>query len=247
MQAIRVVFLGTGDAFAAGGRNQAAILIQHPQMSFLLDCGATTLSSLNKYHVPIEPIDGILLSHLHADHFSGLPFLFLHYMYIEPRTKPLRIFGPERLEETILQLNRIMYPSEASNHLPFDLNFTEIQLNRDYSMDVLQIEPFRAIHQENPPSFGYVLKLDGRTIVYTGDTGWSDELPIRAKDADLFICECSFYESEAPSHLSYPMIKERLVNCGAKKMVLTHLGQEVLQRSQDLDMKLAYDGSIVMI
>lgn len=247
MLPIRVIFLGTGDAFSAGGRNQSACLIQHPKVSVLLDCGATTLTSFNRHNIPMDPIDGILLSHLHGDHIAGLPFLFLHYVNIEPRTKSLRILGPESLETSIKQLYKIMYPNDASSPLPFELDFTEVQLRRKYSLDILQIEPFRARHQDSPPSYGYTLELDGRRIVYTGDTGWSDELPARAKGADLFICECSFYDTKLDTHLDYLTIKERLADCGYKKMVLTHFGQEVLEKSQQLDLKLAYDGSIVTL
>ena len=247
MQPIRVVFLGTGDAFSAGGRNQSACLIQHPQATLLLDCGATTLTSLNRYNIPADPIDGILISHLHGDHIAGLPFLFLHYMYIEPRTKSLSILGPEGLEGRVRQLYETMYPGDAATPLPFELVFTEVQLRQKYSVDIIRFEPFRVRHQDNPPSYGYTIELDGRRIVYTGDTGWTDELPVRAKGADLFICECSFYESQAAGHLSYPEIKQRLAGCGHKKMVLTHLGCEVLERSRELDLKLAYDGSVVML
>ena len=213
----------------------------------MLDCGATTLTSFNRHNIPMDPIDGILLSHLHGDHIAGLPFLFLHYVNIEPRTKSLRILGPESLETSIKQLYKIMYPNDASSPLPFELDFTEVQLRRKYSLDILQIEPFRARHQDSPPSYGYTLELDGRRIVYTGDTGWSDELPARAKGADLFICECSFYDTKLDTHLDYLTIKERLADCGYKKMVLTHFGQEVLEKSQQLDLKLAYDGSIVTL
>jgi ribonuclease BN (tRNA processing enzyme) len=247
MEPIRVVFLGTGDAYSAGGRNQAAILVEHPRVTLLMDCGAMTLAALNRHKTPIASIDAILLSHLHGDHFAGLPFLFLYYIYIEPRVKPLRILGPEGLEDRILQLFRDTYPGDSSNPLPFPVEFTEIRIDGRYSVDILEIEPFRARHQENPPSFGYSINLDGRRIVYTGDTGWTDELPERAKGADLFICECSFYDSQIDIHLDYPTIDQRLRNCGYKKMVLTHLGQEVLERSQDLDLKLAYDGSVVIL
>lgn len=247
MQPIRVVFLGTGDAYSAGGRNQSACLIEHPQATLLLDCGATTLASLNRYNISIEPVNGILISHLHGDHIVGLPFLFLHYVYIEPRTRPLSILGPEGLEGRIKHLYAAMYPGDAATPLPFELNFTEVQLEQKYSVDILRIEPFRARHQDNPPSYGYTIELDGRKIVYTGDTGWTDELPARAKGADLFICECSFYDTKLDTHLDYLTIKEHLADCGHKKMVLTHFGQEVLQRSRELDLKLAYDGSVVML
>jgi ribonuclease BN (tRNA processing enzyme) len=247
MQPIRVLFLGTGDAFSAGGRNQAAILIQHPQVSLLLDCGATALTSLKKHDVSLDPIDGILLSHLHGDHFSGLPFVFLHYLYVEPRTKPLKILGPEGLEERIMQLYRTMYPNDASIPPPYEMDFTEIQILQNYSIDVLQIEPFPARHQQHPPSFGFTINLDGRRIVYTGDTGWSDELPVRAEGADLFICECSYYDTQLDTHLNYKTIAKQLSNCGYKKMVLTHLGDEVLERIQELELEVVYDGSVILL
>ncbi len=247
MQPIRVVFLGTGDAFSAGGRNQSAYLVQHPQVTLLLDCGATILASLNRYGISTEPIDGILLSHLHGDHIAGLPFLLMHYMYVEPRTRPLRILGPEGLEGRIKQLYEAMYPGDASAPFPFELDFTEVRLRQKYAVDILRIEPFRARHQDNRPSYGYTLELDGRKIVYTGDTGWTDELPVRAEGADLFICECSFYESQAAGHLSYPEIRKRLAGCGCRKMVLTHLGREVLERSREVDLELARDGSVITL
>ena len=145
MQPIRVLFLGTGDAFSAGGRNQAAILIQHPQVSLLLDCGATALTSLKKHDVSLDPIDGILLSHLHGDHFSGLPFVFLHYLYVEPRTKPLKILGPEGLEERIMQLYRTMYPNDASIPPPYELDFTEIQILQIIYFGFLLVLPIYSI------------------------------------------------------------------------------------------------------
>ncbi|MBN2243044.1 MAG: MBL fold metallo-hydrolase, partial [Acidobacteria bacterium] len=244
MQPIRVVFLGTGDAFSAGGRNQSAYIIQHPKVTLLLDCGATTLTSLNRHNIPIGPIDGILLSHLHGDHIAGLPFLFLHYTHIEPRARPLRILGPEGLEERIKQLYALMYPGDANIPSPFELDFTEVRPGQNHSLDILRVGPFPAKHQDHPPSYGYVLDLDGRKIVYTGDTGWTDELPARANGADLFICECSFYESSAASHLSYPTIRERLSGCGAKKIILTHLGREVLRKGRQPDLELAHDGLV---
>lgn len=247
MQQIRVVFLGTGDAYSAGGSNQSAYIIQHPQATVLLDCGATILASLNRYNISAGPIDAILISHLHGDHIAGFPFLLLHYVYIEPRTKPLRILGPEGLEKRIRELYAAMYPGEAAGSLPFELNFTEVQLNQEYSVDILGIKPFRTKHQDDPPSYGYTLELDSKKIVYTGDTGWTDELPVLAKGADLFICECSFYESEAAGHLNYPTIRRRLSDCGARRLILTHAGCEVLDRSNQLELEFARDGLVVTL
>jgi len=247
MKPIRVVFLGTGDAFSAGGRNQAAIYIRHPDVSFLLDCGATTLAALNRHNFTFEPLDYILISHLHGDHIAGLPFLFLHLCYIEPRTRTLEILGPDGVEDRTLQLFKAMYPDAAAEPLPFGLNFTAIHPHEPISVDGLEIEPFPVPHMQNPPSMGFSLELDGRRIVYSGDSGWTDELPKQANGADLFICECSFYESEAAQHLNYPTIAERLTGCGAKKIILTHLGREMLQHKEKPDLQLACDGSAIQL
>jgi ribonuclease BN (tRNA processing enzyme) len=241
------LFLGTGDAFSAGGRNQAAILIRHPEISFLLDCGATTLPAVNSRQLSLEPLDCILISHLHGDHIGGLPFLFLHYCYIEPRVRPLEIFGPETSERRIRQLYQAMYPDAASAPLPFELAFTPLRAGEPHISGGLKIEPFRVPHLKEPPSLGYSLELDGRRIVYSGDSGWTEELAIRAKGADLFICECSFYESEAPHHLNYPTIKNRLADCGARRLILTHAGCEVLDKEDRLELELARDGSEIKI
>jgi ribonuclease BN (tRNA processing enzyme) len=247
MQPIKIVFLGTGDAFSAGGRNQAAILIQHPEITFLLDCGATTLAALNRQNLSFEDLDFILLSHLHGDHIGGLPFLFLHFCYIEPRSKALEILGPKGLDERTRQLFRAMYADAASEPLPFDLSFTPLEPHSRHRINKLTIMPFPVPHMEDPPSFGFSLELDGRRIVYSGDSGWTEELALQAKDADLFICECSFYESEAAYHLNYPLIVERLAGCGARRLVLTHIGQEVLQHSKQPDIEIAGDGSVLTL
>ena len=83
--------------------------------------------------------------------------------------------------------------------------------------------------------------------MYTGDTGWSDELPVRAEGADLFICECSYYDTQLDTHLNYKTIAKQLSNCGYKKMVLTHLGDEVLERIQELELEVVYDGSVILL
>jgi ribonuclease BN (tRNA processing enzyme) len=247
MQPIKVTFLGTGDAFSAGGRQQAAILVQHPDASFLMDCGATILAALNNQNLSFETLDYIILSHLHGDHIGGLPFLFLHLCYIEPRSRALEILGPEGLDERIYQLYKAMYSDAASEPLPFELIFTPLKPKKQHIAGALKIEPFHVPHLKYPPSLGYSLELDGRRIVYSGDSGWTEELAAYAKDADLFICECSFYESQAPHHLNYPTIVERLADCGARRMVLTHLGQEVLERIDQLDLEFVNDGSVVTL
>jgi ribonuclease BN (tRNA processing enzyme) len=248
MQPVHVHFLGTGDAFSAGGRRQASYLIQGSCGSLLLDCGATALGALKQFNLPVESIDWILLSHLHGDHFAGLPFFLLHYVYVEPRSRPLKIIGPEGLKGRVELIFRAMYPDSALEPLPYKLEFVELHPGRaPLSMDELLINPFRVPHQKQPPSLGLEIRVDGRRIVYSGDTGWTEDLVTRSKHADLLICECSFFETRMETHLDYGRIAENSARFGARRVILTHLGQEVLRRQQEIGLEMAHDGLVVTL
>jgi ribonuclease BN (tRNA processing enzyme) len=96
-------------------------------------------------------------------------------------------------------------------------------------------------------AFGCEISVGGRKIVYSGDTGWTDDLIAQTQNADLFICECSYFETRLATHLDYLQIEENLERFGSKRIVLTHLGQEVLRRSRRIDLEMAYDGLIVVL
>lgn len=245
MQPVRLTFLGTGDAFSAGGRHLAAYLIEHPRGSVLLDCGPTILASLNRHNLSANRIDAILISHFHGDHLAGLPFLFLHYTYIEPRSRPLKIIGPPDVESRVMMIFRAMYADSAEEPLPFALEFMEVRPQEQILFDGLRIDAFHALHQEHPPSLGFEIAAGDRKIVYSGDCGWTEELLAHTQNADLFLCECSFYESRYWMHLDYPRIAENAARFGAKRIMLTHLGREVLRRQGEITLEIAHDGLVI--
>jgi ribonuclease BN (tRNA processing enzyme) len=251
MHTVRIIFLGTGDAFFAGGRHQAAYLIESPIASaegnLLLDCGATALASLNRQNVRVESIDAIFLSHFHGDHIAGLPFLFLHYIYIAPRRRPLKIIGPPGVESRIRKLFQAMYADVAAEPLPFTLEFFETSPQAEFSCGGIRLHPFPVPHQEQPISLGCEIEAGGRKIVYTGDSGWTEDLIARAQNADLFICECSYFETRLPMHLDYLRIMENLDRFNAKRIILTHLGEEVLKQQQKVNVEMACDGLSILL
>jgi ribonuclease BN (tRNA processing enzyme) len=240
--AAQILFLGAGDAFSAGGRHQAGYLVAANEAMILLDCGATTLASLKREGIPAGRIDTVFISHLHGDHFAGLPFLFLEYTYVEPRRRPLRIVGPPGMRNRVRELFLAMYSDAGSRPLPFDLDFIELRPGMRTQAGPATLEPFRVPHQQTELSLGLNMALDGPRIVYSGDTGWTDDLITRSEGADLFICECSFFETRLDSHLDYPRIAENRHRFGVGRMILTHLGREVLARRSEIDMELAHDG-----
>jgi len=247
MQPVRVSFLGTGDAFSAAGRHHASYLVAGGGSTFLLDCGATTLASLKRGGIDATAIDLILISHLHGDHFCGLPFLFLEYLFERPRQRPLRIAGPPGTEERVHALFRAAYKELAAKPLPFALEFTEMPPDQPVTFGPVHVEPFRVPHQEREISLGLRVGVAGRTLLYSGDTGWTDELIVRSADTDLFICECCFFDTRVPFHLDYPRIADQRTRFGTKRLILTHLGREVLARRHEVDIELAAEGLTIEV
>jgi len=208
----------------------------------LLDCGPGTLASLKRHDLNASPIDTVVLSHFHGDHFAGLPFLFLEFTYVEPRVKPLRIVGPPEVEERVMLLFRAMYADSASAPLPYKLQFIEAKPGKELVVDGTRIDAFRVPHLEYPDSYGYAIRSGDQTIVYSGDTGWTEDLLVHTEGSDLFICECSFFETRLAMHLDYPRISDNLGRFASKRIVLTHLGAEVLKRRAEIELEMAHDG-----
>jgi len=247
MASTEVRFLGTGDAFCTAGRNQASYLVKGGAGTLLLDCGATTLSALKRQELDPAAIDAVLLSHLHGDHFAGLPFLFLEYMFETPRRRPLKICGPPETEERVRELFHATYRELAARGVPFGLEFTELLPHRTLELCGSLITPFRVPHQETEISLGFGIDTGRHRILYSGDTGWTEDLVIQAQGTDLFICECCFFETRVPSHLDYPCLQANHDRFGTSRLILTHVGREVLARQHEIGMEIATDGLAVTL
>ncbi len=247
MTSLSVLFLGTGDAFSSGGRNQSACLIRAATTSVLLDCGATALAALKRAGLRSGEIETILVSHFHGDHFSGLPFVYLDSIYSEPRSRPLYIAGPPGIRERAEELFRATYRDAAARPLPIPLVYMEMHHGQSIRIGEAAIEPFRVPHEETDAALGFRLTLEGKRILYSGDAGWTEDFITFSQGTDLFICECSRFDARVPSHLDYKRILENRSRFGTRRLILTHLGEEVLSHSAEMEIELARDGMIFEI
>jgi ribonuclease BN (tRNA processing enzyme) len=242
---VSVTFVGAGDAFNAAGRCHACYFVRAPSTSFLLDCGPTVLLGLQQAGLKTNDVDAVFVSHLHGDHFAGLPFLFLAWLYESPRDRPVTIVGPPGTEQRVEELYRAMYRDLAGRPMPFEVRFVEVEPGKRRTFGPIELLPFRVPHQETDVSLGFRVAVDGSTITYSGDTGWTEELVVQSQGADLFICECCFYETRVDFHLDYPRLLENHHRFGCRRLVLTHIGREVHAHRADLTLEIAHDGMTV--
>jgi ribonuclease BN (tRNA processing enzyme) len=236
------LFIGTSDAFGAGGRRQSAILLRAPQGAVLIDCGATTGTGLADLGIDRNEIDAILVSHFHGDHFGGIPLLLLAALYEDERRHPLRIAGPVGIERRVRKLADAMgYPME-DRQWDFPVIFEELPPGREIELGPARVSSFETLHQPDSSPHGLILQAGPRRIAYSGDTGWFEALPQRVAGADLFICECTYHSFEFEYHLNHKGLVERreLFDCG--RMLITHLGSEMTDRRGELDFETADDG-----
>lgn len=242
---VRVTFLGAGDAFNSGGRCHACYLVSAPSACVLLDCGPTALMALKRDGARVADIDAVFISHLHGDHFAGIPFLLLDSLYETHRQRPLTVVGPAGIKERVFDLYRAMYRELSNRALPFAFDFIEATPGESLRVGAVTLLPFRVPHQEQETSLGLRLAVDGKTILYSGDTGWTEELVTQSQNVDLFICECCYYETRVDFHLDYPRLVEQATRFGCRRLVLTHVGREVLAQRDKLVHEVASDGMVV--
>jgi ribonuclease BN (tRNA processing enzyme) len=241
---VRLTFLGTGDAFASQGRFQSGYLIEANGCHILMEAGPTVLCAMKRMGFAPANIDIILISHLHGDHFGGLPFLVLEYLWESPRHKPLKIAGPPHLKERTWNLFNTMFPFSNGNieRVRRYLAFSELEPGHRARLGKLQVESMRVPHMKRDLALALKLGIAGKTIVFSGDTGWTDDLLRFTSGADLFLCECTYFENQLPIHLNYPLLEAKRENLGVKRLVLTHVGREVLERGAQVKMEIATDG-----
>ncbi|MDQ6674970.1 MAG: MBL fold metallo-hydrolase, partial [Chloroflexota bacterium] len=120
-----VTFLGSGDAFGSGGRLQACIALRWDGQHVLLDCGASSLIALRRSGIEPTSVDTILISHLHGDHFGGLPFFILDQQFSR-RERPLLVAGPPGLKARTQQAMEVFFPGSSETRQCFELQWVEL-------------------------------------------------------------------------------------------------------------------------
>ena len=206
--------VGMMGGFPAKDAPCSGYLIEQDGFKLLLDCGSGVAQGLQQY-VDINEIDHVVLSHYHYDHYSDVGvmlFARLVNTMLEKADRPLTIYGLESEE-----MKRRVEEVPHSKFVPYD------------ERSVLQIGPFQVEFQKNiHPVETCAIKVstDEKSIVYTADTSFTEDLVEFAKGTDLLISECSFYEGmdgTSSGHMNAQEVGILAEKSGAKEVLLSHL------------------------
>jgi len=230
---MRLTVIGSGDAFGSGGRFNTCFMVEADGRTILLDCGASSPVALKARGIDLNVIDGVVLSHLHGDHFGALPFLLLDWHFHYRRERTLTIAGPPGTRARLDAALEVFFPRSSRNSWRFPLQVVEIEPGDPREVLDFSINTAEVVHQSGAPSTAVRLERGGRVLGYSGDTEWTDALVPIADGADLFILECYDYARDLSGHMSFARLKQNHASLRARRIMLTHMNPTMLARCEE--------------
>jgi ribonuclease BN (tRNA processing enzyme) len=155
------------------------------------------------------------------------------------------VTGPKGIEARFLTAAEALYPGITTAKRGFDLTFIEYQEQKPLAVGGVTVVPFEVKHPSGALPYALRFELEGKVLAFTGDTGWVEVLCEVARGADLFISECFQYDVVLPIHLDYATIDANYQRLGAKRVLLTHMGEAMLSNAGNVDAAryvIAHDG-----
>lgn len=248
---MQLTVIGSGDAFGSGGRLQTSFYVRDGDHRFLVDCGASAMIGLERQGLSPNDIRTIFISHLHGDHFAGLVWWKIHAHHVARRQEKLTIAGPVGLEKRLYDACEALFPGSGKLPPRFDLEFIEFEARRSVDINGIRLTAFPGEHPSSALSASLRLDIGTKTLSYSGDTEWVDDLLECANGADLFITECYSYDQTAvPYHLNWQVLSQKIAALGARRIMLTHMNRNMLANRDKVThpaIILADDGMIVNI
>ena len=243
---MRLTFLGSGDAFGSGGRfNTCFHLERAAHGNVLIDCGASSMVAIRKWQVDPNAISTVLVSHLHGDHFGGLPFFLLDAQLVSRRTAPLILAGPPGFRERLMTVMEAMFAGST-------------KVERKFTLEIRELDTARAGGAERPR--GHALPdeaLQRRAVLCAEhrDRGQGADLfrrhrmgrgadPGRPRRRPLHLRGLFLRQGDEVPHRLHDLAR-RLPEIGAKRTIVTHMSAELLGRQGEIALEAAHDGLVV--
>jgi ribonuclease BN (tRNA processing enzyme) len=245
VRAVEITFVGSGDAFGSGGRFQTCIRLRADGATALVDCGATSLTAMRSQGVDPGEVGTVVLTHLHGDHFGGLPFLVLDGQFTR-RTAPLTVLGPAGTRDRLHAAMETSYPGSTRVRRRFEVEVVELDgAGGAHRAGPLTVRSWEVDHASGAPALAVRVDAGGSGFGYSGDTAWTPAVARAADGVDVFACEAYTWDEPVRYHLSYGTLREHEDELAAGRLVLTHMGPKMLGRLRDAEHPAAVDGLVL--
>ncbi len=195
-QDLKVTLLGTGSPAPIMDRFGPSILVEAGKQKLLFDCGRGAAQRIQQNKIPFAEVDALFLTHLHSDHVVGIPDLWLTG-WVQGRTIPLRVWGPAGTREMMAHLEQA-YQFDIHIRRDVDEKLSSqgaVVLAKDIEQGVvyenggIKVTAFVVDHGPVKPALGYRVDFGGHSVVFSGDTRYSENLIRFSEGADVLIHE----------------------------------------------------------
>jgi len=177
-KAFEITVLGTSSATPTKYRHPSAQYVRLEGSYLLLDCGEGAQRQLSRYGLRVLKISHVFVTHLHGDHYFGLPGLITS-MALYGRTEPLVIVGPPALESIIQVLI-----TESDSVLPYELQY--VQTQTESIKTVVETEQFKVVSvplKHRVPCTGFLVQEKGPELKLNVDACVKYKVPVEQYDA----------------------------------------------------------------
>jgi len=212
--------LGSGTCIPTVDRGPSGLALSFGSHLILFDGGGGSLRQMPRLGLDFRKVDFHCLTHFHPDHVIDLISLLfaMNYTVDFTRFDPLRIIGPAGLKDFFAKMRGI-FGRWIEAHT-YSLSLHEAG-NSEIDFEDFSVQTRPVLHSEN--SIGFRVNVAGRSMVYSGDTGYCGNIVALGKEADLLILECSYPEERKKEGHLTPALAGRIAReAGAKKLLLTH-------------------------
>lgn len=215
---MRMTVLGCSGTHVGPDRMCSSYLVEADGYRLVIDMGNGSLSNLQRL-LDVSDVDAVLVSHLHPDHFADLYSLYYALRFHEGGPLSVPVYGPADAMEVVSRLVR------GDDQFGQTLRFEVARAGDILELGPLRVTLFAAAHPVE--TLASRVEYDGKVLAYSADSAFSPALTECARDADLFVCDCSWLERQRPLpegvHMTGLEAGRQATQAGAGRVMVTHV------------------------
>lgn len=242
---MKIQFIGTG---SIGAKERSACTLINDEV--LIDLGNGNVKTIKQNDNDILKIKALFITHLHGDHYADIPFFILDRTILNKKIeKDCTIYGPKGLEENVKLIFETFFRKYEKNRDLARIKFEEIEEKHIEKVFDYEVIPYLVDHGAISPAYGYIIKKDGKSIGFSGDSVYCKAIDEIIENSDVAILDSSYKKAHV-GHMGLDNIIELCEKYPEKKIITTHMQLETREVAKNLNIDnliIPNDGDIFEI